>query len=222
MRSRCSGMLLVITLTAAGFMANVARAQTPGDIEGSVSDTNNSPLPGASVEARSPSLQGSRTNVTVAEGRFRFPALLPGMYTVVASLAGFTKVEKSNIHVQLGATASIPMTMSVSVKEEIVVTGEAPAVDVTKGSVGTNATLESIQRLPLGRNFVSIANTVAGTGTDVSGNVTVYGATGLENAYIIDGANTTPVTIATPPKTLNHEVVQEGEVRSARLKGGTR
>ncbi len=228
MRFRRLRTFLVLTLAVLGLTANVAYSQTVGDIEGTVTDTNGSPLPGASLEAKSPSLQGARTKVSDAAGRFRFPALPPGVYTVVASLSGFGKVEKSNIRVQLGATATIPISMSVSVKEEIVVTGEAPVVDTTKTSVGTNATLESIQRLPLGRNFASIANTVAGTGTDVSGNVTVYGATGLENSYIIDGVNTTGVKIGTQAKTLNNEFVQEVEVRTGgyeaeygRVLGGT-
>ena len=228
MKSRWLSTFLVLTLAVLGLTANVAYSQTVGDIEGTVTDTNGSPLPGAAVEARSPSLQGIRTNVTDAAGRFRFPALTPGVYTIVASLSGFGKVEKSNIRVQLGATVTLPITMSVSVKEEIVVTAEAPVVDMTKTSIGTNASLESIQRLPVGRNFASIAYTVAGTGTDVSGNVTVYGATGLENAYIIDGVNTTGIKIGTQAKTLNNEFVQEVEVRTGgyeaeygRVLGGT-
>jgi hypothetical protein len=206
----------------------VAYSQTTGDIEGTVTDSNGAPLPGASVDIKSSALQGTRTAVTDAAGRFRFPALPPGSYTVTAALSGFTKVERTNIRVALGATATLPITMSVSVKEEIIVTGEAPAVDTTKTSIGTTANLESIQRLPLGRNFASIANTVAGTGTDVSGNVTVYGATGLENAYIIDGVNTTGIKIGTQAKTLNNEFVQEVEVRTGgyeaeygRVLGGT-
>ncbi|MEO8586364.1 MAG: TonB-dependent receptor [Acidobacteriota bacterium] len=228
MKSRLLSTFLVLTLAVLGLTANVAYSQTTGDIEGTVVDTNGSPLPGAAVEARSPSLQGMRTNVTDAAGRFRFPALPPGVYTVVASLSGFGKVEKSNVRIQLGATATIPITMSVSVKEEIVVTGEAPVVDTTKTSVGLNATLDQIQHLPMGRNFASVANSVAGTGTDISGNVTVYGATGLENSYIIDGVNTTGIKIGTQAKTLNNEFVQEVEVRTGgyeaeygRVLGGT-
>ncbi len=228
MKSRWLSTFMVLALAVLGVTANVAHSQTTGDIEGTITDSNGAPLPGATVEIKSSALQGTRTAVTDAAGRFRFPALTPGTYTVTAALSGFTKVERTNIRVALGATATLPITMSVSVKEEIVVTGEAPAVDTTRTSVGTSATLESIQRLPLGRNFASIASTVAGTGTDVSGNVTVYGATGLENAYIIDGVNTTGVKIGTQAKTLNNEFVQEVEVRTGgyeaeygRVLGGT-
>src|SRR6185295_14953729 len=60
------------------------------------------------------------------------------------------------------------------------------------------------------------------------GNVTVYGATGLENAYIIDGVNTTGVKTGTQAKSLNNEFIQEVEVKTGgyeaeygRVLGGT-
>ncbi|MFI5120427.1 MAG: TonB-dependent receptor domain-containing protein, partial [Thermoanaerobaculia bacterium] len=223
--SRCTFVALLVIAFCA---ASAAVAQTTGDLDGTVADQSGAPLPGVSVELRSPQLQGTRTAVTDAAGRYRFPVLAPGVYSVVAQLSGFTKVERSGLKVSLGATTTIPITMGLSVKEEIVVTSEAPAVDTSKSTIGTTATLESIQRLPLGRNFVSIANTVAGTGTDVSGNVTVYGATGLENAYIIDGVNTTGVKTGTQAKQLNNEFIQEVEVKTGgyeaeygRVLGGT-
>ena len=228
MRFRWLSLLMVAALAALGMTANVAYAQTTGAIEGVVTDSNGAPLPGASVTITSPALQGTRMAVTDAAGRYRFPALPPGAYNLSVSLSGFTKAQKTNQPLSLGATTSIPIVLSVSVKEEVVVTAEAPVVDTTKTSIGTTASLDSIQKLPLGRNFASLASTVAGTGTDVSGNVTVYGATGLENSYIIDGVNTTGVKIGTQAKTLNNEFVQEVEVRTGgyeaeygRVLGGT-
>ncbi|HEX5854670.1 MAG TPA: TonB-dependent receptor [Thermoanaerobaculia bacterium] len=224
-RSRCASSVL---LALAFCVAGAALAQTTGDLDGTVVDQSGAPLPGVTVELRSPQLQGVRSAVTDAAGRYRFPVLAPGVYSVTAQLSGFTKVERSGQKVSLGGTTTIPITMGLSLKEEIVVTSEAPAVDTSKAGIGTNATLESIQRLPLGRNFVSIASTVAGTGTDVSGNITVYGATGLENAYIIDGVNTTGVKTGTQAKQLNNEFVQEVEVKTGgyeaeygRVLGGT-
>ncbi|MEO7918268.1 MAG: TonB-dependent receptor [Thermoanaerobaculia bacterium] len=220
--------LLALVLAVAGGFSNVAFAQTTGDIDGSVMDQNGSPLPGVSVEIKSASLIGTRVVVTDGAGRFRFPALSPGNYSLTAALSGFSKAEKSSVVVKLGGTTSIPVTLGVSVKEEVIVTGEAPAVDTQRTTIGTNASLDTIQKLPLGRNFTSIATTVAGTGTDVSGGITVYGATGLENSYIVDGVNTTGVKVGDQGKTLNNEFVQEVEVKTGgyeaeygRVLGGT-
>jgi hypothetical protein len=225
MRHRCRVLLFLFVAT---FAAGSAFAQTTGDLDGTVADQNGGPLPGVSVELRSPSLQGARTAVTDSAGRYRFPALAPGVYAVTAKLPGFASAERTGLKVSLGATTTAALQLAVSVKESLVVTAEAPAIDTTRTTIGTNATLETMQRLPIGRNFVSIANTVSGTGTDVTGNITIYGATGLENAYIIDGVNTTGVKTGTQAKSLNNEFVQEVEVKTGgyeaeygRVLGGT-
>lgn len=214
MKFRWLSTFLVLTLAVLGLTANVAYSQTTGDIEGTITDSNGAPLPGASVELRSAALQGTRTAVTDAAGRFRFPALAPGIYTVTAALSGFGKVERTNVRVSLGGQATLPITMSVSVKEEIIVTGEAPVIDTAKTTIGVTGTTEQISRLPLARNFTSIASTAPGTGTDNSGGITFYGATGLENQYIIDGVNTTGIKIGNQGKTLTNEFVQEVEVKT--------
>lgn len=213
MKNRWFGALVAL-LVVVGFAGAPALAQQTGTIEGTIVDSNGSPLPGVSVEIKSPALQGTRTTVSDASGRYKFPVLPPGTYTVSASLSGFTKAERTNIRVALGGTATVPVTLSVSVKEEVVVTGEAPVVDTTKAVVGAATSLDTIQKLPLGRNFVSIATTVAGTGTSAGGGLAVYGATGLENQYIIDGVNTTGIKLGDQGKVLNQEFVQEVEVKT--------
>ena len=215
MRNRWLGALPALALLVALVFAGApALAQTTGTIEGTVADSNGAPLPGVSVEIKSTALLGSRTVVTDAAGRYKFPAIPPGIYTVTAALSGFTKAEKTNVRVALGGTATIPVVLSVSIKEEVVVTGEAPVVDTTRTVIGSTTTLDAIQKLPLGRNFTSIATTVAGTGTSAGGGISVYGATGLENQYIIDGVNTTGVKIGDQGKAMNSEFVQEVEVKT--------
>src|SRR5450759_3620615 len=229
MKSRWLSTFMVLALAVLGLTANVAYSQTTGDIEGTISDSNGAPLPGASVEIKSSALQGTRTAVTDAAGRFRFPVLPSGLYTVTAGLSGFGKVERTNVRVSLGATATLPITLSVSVKEEIVVTGEAPVVDTTKTVIGGTVSAEALQHLPLGRNFTAIAQSFAGTTTGVwNNNPVVYGATGLENQYIVDGINTTGIKIGDQGKTVAQEFIQEIEVKTggyeaeySRARGGT-
>ena len=66
----CVGLLLIAPMTLAQY--------STGAIEGTVLDTNGAPLPGVTVEAKSPSLQGTRVTVTDNGGRFRLPSLPPG------------------------------------------------------------------------------------------------------------------------------------------------
>src|SRR3954451_4217282 len=90
-------LLLVISML---LVAGAALAQTAesGAINGTVAQAG-TPLPGVTVEVRSPNLQGVRTEVTDATGKFRFNLLPPGDYTLTSTLSGFSTVTQKNIHV---------------------------------------------------------------------------------------------------------------------------
>jgi Carboxypeptidase regulatory-like domain len=68
----------------------LAAQERTGSISGSVRDSSGGVLPGAVVEATSPSLVGTQTAVADAQGNYRFPALTPGVYEITATLQGFT------------------------------------------------------------------------------------------------------------------------------------
>ena len=70
-------------------MATSAAAQTTGSIAGRVADSSGASLPGVTVEAKSPALQGSRVTVTDGRGEFRLALLPPGLYSVAYKLEGF-------------------------------------------------------------------------------------------------------------------------------------
>src|SRR5207247_5284758 len=63
-------------------------AQQTGSISGRVTATDNSALPGVTVEARSNVLPQPRVTITDTNGDYRLPPLGPGDYTVTFSLAG--------------------------------------------------------------------------------------------------------------------------------------
>jgi hypothetical protein len=220
MRSRWMVALTIFTFIATGLVANVACAQTTGGIEGTVSDSNDAPLPGVSVELKSSSLQGVRNAVTTAAGRYHFSLLPPGTYTVTASLSGFKKVEHGGIKVSLDAVAAVPVRMEISVTQEIVVTGETPVVDTTDTSNGINVRQDVIQKLPLGRNYaqaVEINPGVQQDSADTQGRAlsfSIYGATSIENQYLVDGVNTTNVIRGFQGKALTSEFIEEVQVKA--------
>lgn len=203
-----------------------AQNSTTGAITGTVSQ-GGTPLPGVTVEVRSANLQGTRTEVTDAGGHFRFSMLPPGSYNMTATLSGFNTVTQSNVAVGLNRTVTLEVALSPTASEQITVTGAPPVVDVTSNVQGANVTQETMRALPLGRNFVAAAQVAPGTGTDGTG-TTVYGSTGAENNYIIDGLNTTGVEKGLQGKRLNLDFVQEVEVLTGglpaeygRMTGGT-
>ena len=77
---RSLGTVAVAMLLLAGVL--LAQAPTAGRITGTVMDDQGGPLPGVSVEAKSPRLVGTATALTDANGVYRLLALPPGTYTI--------------------------------------------------------------------------------------------------------------------------------------------
>ncbi|HEY3202419.1 MAG TPA: TonB-dependent receptor, partial [Thermoanaerobaculia bacterium] len=214
-RYRFITVLSVCILLAAPFVF----AQTTGNIQGTITDADGHPLPGVTVEVSGPSLQGARTVVTSADGSYRFPALIPGNYKVRAALSGFATVEKGAV-VSLDATATANLVLRLTQKEEVVVSGEAPLVDTTSTTTGTSYTSSVMAKLPIGTNYAAIVRSNPGVSEDrgeTQGRalaLTIYGATSVENQYIIDGVNTTNVIKGFQGKAINGTFIQEVEVKT--------
>jgi Carboxypeptidase regulatory-like domain/TonB dependent receptor/TonB-dependent Receptor Plug Domain len=213
-----SGIRIVSTIFVVLLMTTSLFAQTTttGAIEAKVTDRSGAALPGVTVELRSPNQQGSKTDVTDANGRFRFGQLTPGTYALVATLSGFSTLRETNLQVSLGKTLTLDVTLSQAVSETIIVSGAAPVVDVNTITTGANVTSKTMESLPLARNYVAAAQIAPGTNADASG-VTVYGSTGAENQFIVDGLNTTDVQSGTQGKFLNFDFIQEVEVKTGGL-----
>ena len=196
--------------------ASVILAQTTGEIRGQVKDSSGGVLPGVTVEARSPALQGTKTATTSGDGQYRISLLPPGEYIVAYNLSGFGKVEKKAA-VQLDKTVVVDAQMAISgATAEVMVSGEAPVIDATSYSTGANFTSEFVNTLPIGRGFQAVATktpgVVAGFGLDNT-NFNVHGSTGAENSFIIDGVDTTEIQYGRQGKAAPSEFIQEVEVK---------
>ncbi|MCJ7441455.1 MAG: TonB-dependent receptor, partial [Thermoanaerobaculaceae bacterium] len=210
----------VLALAAATcLLAGAAVAQTTGRIMGSVTDEQQGVLPGVTVEARGPALQGSRATSTDQSGVYRLTLLPPGQYEVTFTLQGFATETRTGVTVGLARDTTLDAVMRPAVKESLVVSGEVPLVDVSSATVATNLNATSIQTLPSGRNYSSLVQVAPGTSSDASENnlgqntITVYGSSGAENAYFIDGVNTTGMEYGFQGKELNFEFIQEIDVK---------
>jgi hypothetical protein len=143
----------------------------------------------------------------------------PGIYSIKATLAGLGPGEKTAT-VSLDSTATVNFTLEVAAREEVLVSGEIPLVDVTSTTGGTNYVNRVIARLPVARNYAEIVRSNPGVSTDQGETqgrslaLTIYGATSVENQWIVDGANTTNVIKGFQGKAINNEFIQEVEVKT--------
>jgi outer membrane receptor protein involved in Fe transport len=214
-RYRLSLSVMVFLL----LIAAVAMGQTTGTIEGNVTDQNGGALPGVTITITSPSLQGTRTTTSGSDGFFRFVSLPPGSYRVASELSGFGSLSK-NATVRLDATATVNFQMALAAAEQVMVTGEAPIVDVTSTTTGSNYTAKVMERMPLARNYADIVKSQPGVQEDTGETqgralaLSIYGSTSAENLFLVDGVNTTNVIKGLQGKALNPEFIQEVEVKT--------
>jgi len=175
----------------------IARAQdVTGKITGRVSDKDSGqPLSGVTVIVQGP--QGDDATLTTNTGDYYFSALPVGTYVIRFYMANSsTKTEQGGVVVSADKTvkvnARIAGTAAAAAAEETyVITRKAPAVDV--GSTRLGPTFDSAfnTNVPIGRNFGDVIEKAPGAFLDRTGSVSIGGATGLENIYLVDGLNVT-------------------------------
>jgi hypothetical protein len=208
-----SGKLLIVflacTLAAGALMAQTTR----GDIQGRINDESGASLPGVTVTIKSDSLIGQQSTVSDTHGQYKFLVLPPGDYTVTFSLSGFQTRAMENIAVNIGSTTRVDANMTSAFTDEIVVTSETPLVDTANTAVGLEMSREFFADLPVLRDYTSVASVTPGAQADAVGQ-TFYGSSGAENAYYIDGANTTGVELAEQGTRLNFEFIDEVQVKT--------
>lgn len=171
-----------------------------GSLRGNVNDANGAAVPGATVTVSGPTLVRPLEVVADSDGAYIFSSLPSGVYTVTASQQGFSTVKTDNVGVQLGREISLNLTLPVGdVAATVDITDTSEAIDVTSSKTVTNITEDFIDRTPKGRGFDSILKVAPGVrpepkaGNEGVGGISVDGASGAENSFILDGVEVTDV-----------------------------
>jgi len=197
---------LVLVLTGLAWLApDLALAQTAaGSLRGAVREGDNI-VPGVAVVLVNEATSASRETVSNAAGDFSFPAVVPGTYTVRASLPGFKRWERQGIGVSTQQTVTVDVRLEVGgLEETVTVTAASPLVDTSNGSVGTVLESRELATLPsVARNIYMMSVTVPTV--VLSGNqvftrlqdlnhpslVSLGGGARRANNYLIDGVSHT-------------------------------
>ena len=212
---RFSTFTLLMLVAALVMLPAIAQEQV-GSVEGIVKDNSGAVLPGVTVELTSSSI-GTLTTTTDARGHYRFPRIPSGVYSVKASLMGYTPAEAQNVNVQLGKAVNLDLDLALgTVSESITVTAEAPLVDPTSSSTSASISREQIELVPRGRDFSTVVSQAAGASNEgFAGGISIDGASGSENRFIIDGIDTTHPQNGDQGQLLITDFVEEVQVKSA-------
>ena len=181
-----------------------------------LTDASGGVLPGVSVVFTNQANQRVHTVQTDGSGAYRIE-LPPGIYSVRFELSGFARQETPKLEVQLGRIYDLDASLKVgNVSEAVQVTAEnAPLVDTRSTIIAHNVTAEEIDRLPKGRSFQSIALTAPSVNSgEIEGGFQVNGASGAENAFTVDGVNTTSLVNGSSRQNTVFEYIQEVQVKT--------
>ena len=196
-----------IMLTVACLAPVKARAQgeTTSAIVGQVRDPTNAVVPGAMVTITNSETGLRRSARTDDSGRFNFPQLKPGTYSVKVEASGFEPRQNNNVVSALGQKQTVDFALGVARSRETVeVSSEAPILNPENANTSTTLNAPALEDLPNPGGDLTyplqfapgaLINT-AGSGNDFVGgtngygNVEFNGLPALSNGYIVDGLET--------------------------------
>ncbi len=178
----CAALLVVCTATVA------AQGNPTGTITGQVTDPDGLVLPGVTVTAESPALQGTRSAVTSENGDYIIPFLPSGSYTVTFELAGF-QTQRLQTSVGLDERVTLSLKMSIAaLAETVTVTSSLAADFAATAPVASTYRADQLERLPVGRTLNSAVLLAPGVNNNgPGGNITISGSMSFENLFLING-----------------------------------
>ena len=181
------------------------QGETTSAIVGEVRDATDAVVADAIVTIANRETGLKRSAQTDDAGRFSFPQLKPGIYSVRVEARGFAPGQNDNIIAGLGQKQTVNFTLRVARSNETVeVNSEAPLINPGNANTSTTLNTSALEDLPnpggdltypLQFSPGALINT-AGSGNDFVGgtngygNVEFNGLPALSNGYIVDGLET--------------------------------
>ena len=136
-------------------------------MNGSVTDPTGAAVPGAEVQATQTDTNLVLKVTTNGQGEFAIPSVPAGPYQIVVTKPGFKTATVSNIHVESGVPATVPVKLEVGqTSESVTVTAGAEIVQATSAEVTSTLSGRQVVDLPFAtRNAVELMVTQPGTST---------------------------------------------------------
>ncbi len=224
MKSRLASLLLVLYCLV--ICAGIALAQSPttGEIVGQVTDPQGAAVANASVTLTAPSGQVRETK-SDGSGRYRFPLLDPGLYSLTVEAQGFAVAARKNAEVRITLSTTVDVQLTVAGSKESITVQAEPVVVQDSDAEGRVIGDTQVNQLPLPtRNYTQLLALSSGAVSSLPNNaelgrgdadINVNGQRSTSNNVIIDGTeanspgtNTTPSLTVPPPDAIQEFIVQ--------------
>ncbi|HEX5602055.1 MAG TPA: carboxypeptidase-like regulatory domain-containing protein, partial [Pyrinomonadaceae bacterium] len=204
LKSRLNGSfqipcLLLLLLLSAPVAFGQAQSNA-ADLQGTVRDSTGAVVANATVTARNPGTNFSRSVTTNDEGFYRIINLPPGDYDVTVEATNFKKAVLPKVTLTVGQAASLDVQLEPGQISESVTISDATSevVEQDKTAVATTIDQQRINNLPINeRNYLAFALTTSTVGRDNGRPIGPAPTTGLNfggqrgrsNLVQVDGAD---------------------------------
>ena len=183
-----------ITALALVFLCGLSYSQSreTGALQGVVTDTEGTPLPGVEVTINSPSMMGgAKSTITDASGKYRFVLLLPGTYSIDVKLEGFAPKRREAVRLFVAQTLTVDFSLEIgTLEEEVTVLAQSPLIDVKDTAMLTTVLdARALDNIVYNREMYiyKVIELAPGT-TPVYHGSSAYGGEGRAgNTYYLDG-----------------------------------
>ena len=198
---RCS-VYLLLTILFCGQIALPQQMVTSGTLTGRVIDRSGALVNDANVTATNLETNQSLTASTDYQGRFRFPSVRVGRYSVKIDASGFQPLLKQ-LTIAIGQTVDLPITLEVAgVSANVSISTSVPLIETSRTELSNTIGRSDIDQLPLnGRNYLDLAVLVPGVSSTNTGSnqrfaetsavpgqgISISGQRNLYNGFIVDG-----------------------------------
>jgi hypothetical protein len=187
--------MFLVLIFVCGFAGLTAAQTATATLTGVVVDESDAVVPDAELTLANSDTSVERQVVANSEGRFTFPFVPPGRYTVTAQRNGFAPGQITNVVLNVGDNLGIRLALTVGgVSDSVTVVGETATVKQS-GQVSTSINRQFVENLPMnGRTFQSLIALTPGAVTVQSevvrqGQFSVNGQRATSNYWTIDGVS---------------------------------
>ena len=226
LRQWSASIWITLLFAATILCASVAYGQSQSnaaDLNGFVRDPQGAIVVGASVTARNPATNFSRTATTNDEGYYLILSLPPGDYEITVEAPTYKKTVVPSYTLTVGARADLDVKLEIGEVSEIVniTADDQPVIETGRTTLANTIEQQRINSLPINqRDYLGFATTISTVnrgndrpiGPAPSSGLNIGGQRGRSTLVQVDGADNTDNSVNASRSTVSQEAVQEFQV----------
>src|SRR4030095_8387224 len=156
-------VIFIVSLLCVDIARGQAQANA-ADLNGYVRDPQGAVVVGATVTARNPATNFTRSVTTNGEGYYQITSLPPGDYEITVEAPNYKKTVVPTYTLTVGARADLDVAMEVGqISETVNISSEdQPVVETTRTTVANTIEQQRIENLPINqRDYLGFATTIS-------------------------------------------------------------